>query len=143
MDFLNSGAYVTVIARSLGLVPEENPQLLPPVAPTRMGFQMLWGMGLIKRFDVLSERFKTRAGFLFQPRDLPEQFNLVYPPPDPDAAVVQDPPVDLDGPAMPQPPAHHHIPGRPVSMSFHNTLFQVMPQELQLCILRYKPSLTS
>ncbi|MFS7956799.1 hypothetical protein Hanom_Chr07g00658791 [Helianthus anomalus] len=79
----------------------------------RMGFQMLWGMGQIKRFDVLSERFKTRAGLLFQPRDLPEKFDLVYPPPDPTAAVVQDTPVNLDGPAMPQPPPPLGVPRFP------------------------------
>ncbi|MFS7930645.1 hypothetical protein Hanom_Chr04g00346681 [Helianthus anomalus] len=44
-----------------------------------MGFQTLWGMHLIKRFDVLGERFKTRAGLLWAPRDLSEQFNPVYP----------------------------------------------------------------
>ncbi|MFS7889073.1 hypothetical protein Hanom_Chr00s000003g01602601 [Helianthus anomalus] len=70
--FSYDDAYVTVIACSLGLV-TEHPQLLPPIAPTLMGFQTLWGMHLIKRFEVLGERFKTRRGLLWQPRDLPEQ----------------------------------------------------------------------
>ncbi|MFS7976867.1 hypothetical protein Hanom_Chr10g00897381 [Helianthus anomalus] len=39
--FLYGGAYVTVIARSLGHLAEVDPQLLPPIAPTRMGFQTL------------------------------------------------------------------------------------------------------
>ncbi|MFS7976868.1 hypothetical protein Hanom_Chr10g00897391 [Helianthus anomalus] len=81
-------------------------------------------MKLNKRFDVLSEQFKTRGGLVWVPRDLPEQFDLVYPLPDV-AAIVQDPLMDLDGPAM---PSHHHLLGRP---SFYDTLFQVMPRELQ------------
>ncbi|MFS7903192.1 hypothetical protein Hanom_Chr01g00021101 [Helianthus anomalus] len=60
-------------------------------------------MKLIKRFDVLGERFKTHGGLIWVPRDLPDQFNLVYPLLDA-ATVVQDPLVDLDGPTMPQPP---------------------------------------
>ncbi|MFS7964548.1 hypothetical protein Hanom_Chr08g00751641 [Helianthus anomalus] len=83
-----------------------------------MGFQTLWGMKLIKRFDVIVERFKTHGGLIWVPQDLPEQFDPVYPPSDA-AAVVQDHPVDLDGPAMPQPPPppgapqfpQHVIPG--------------------------------
>ncbi|MFS8022710.1 hypothetical protein Hanom_Chr16g01442701 [Helianthus anomalus] len=36
---------------------------------------------------------------------LTEQFEPVYPPPDPvDAVPVEDPPVDVDGAAVPQPP---------------------------------------
>ncbi|MFS8022711.1 hypothetical protein Hanom_Chr16g01442711 [Helianthus anomalus] len=43
--FLYGGAYVTVIARSLGLVLHQDPHLrTPPVMPTRMGFQSMWGM---------------------------------------------------------------------------------------------------
>ncbi|KAF5784345.1 hypothetical protein HanXRQr2_Chr11g0518451 [Helianthus annuus] len=60
--FLYGGAYVTVIARSLGLVPHQDPHLrTPPVMPTRMGFQTLWGMKVIKRFAV-GPRFKNRDG---------------------------------------------------------------------------------
>ncbi|KAF5785536.1 hypothetical protein HanXRQr2_Chr10g0429791 [Helianthus annuus] len=131
---LHGGTYVTVIAHSLGHLTEVDPQLLPPIAPTRMSFQTLRGMKLNKRFDVLGERFKTRGVLIWVPRDLPEQFDLVYHPPDV-AAIVQDPLMDLDGPAM---PSHHHLPGRP---SFHDTLFQVMPRELQQ-IRIYEPTLT-
>ncbi|MFS7903185.1 hypothetical protein Hanom_Chr01g00021011 [Helianthus anomalus] len=60
-------------------------------------------MELIKRFDVLGERVKTRGGLIWVPWDLPDQFNLVYPPLDA-AALVQDPLVALDGPTMPHPP---------------------------------------
>ncbi|KAL9997781.1 hypothetical protein Hdeb2414_s0598g00922111 [Helianthus debilis subsp. tardiflorus] len=103
--FLYGGAYVAVIARSLGIVPEEDPHLWkPPVMPTRMGFPSLWGMTLIKRFPV-GPRFKNRNGGIWREEPLPDQFELVYPPADPvDAVPVEDPPVDLDGAAMPQPP---------------------------------------
>ncbi|MFS7934912.1 hypothetical protein Hanom_Chr05g00397231 [Helianthus anomalus] len=47
-----------------------------------MGFKMLWGMKLIKRFDVLGERFETRGGLIWVPWDLPKQFDLVYHSPD-------------------------------------------------------------
>ncbi|MFS7995953.1 hypothetical protein Hanom_Chr12g01124191 [Helianthus anomalus] len=61
---------------------------MTPIMPMRMSFQTLWGMRLIKRFNVLGERFKTRAGLLFLPQNLPDQFDLAYPPPDPAAAIV-------------------------------------------------------
>ncbi|KAM0071753.1 hypothetical protein Hdeb2414_s0001g00028841 [Helianthus debilis subsp. tardiflorus] len=92
-------------------------------------------MHLIKRFDVLGERFKTRADLLWAPRDLSELFDPVYPSPDVASAVVQDPPLDLDGLEMPQPSPP---PGRP---GFHDTLFQVMPRELQQIHI-YEPKLT-
>ncbi|KAJ0740567.1 hypothetical protein HanOQP8_Chr06g0218211 [Helianthus annuus] len=38
--FLYGGAYVTVIARSLGHLPEADPKLLPPIAPTQMVFRL-------------------------------------------------------------------------------------------------------
>ncbi|KAJ0538012.1 hypothetical protein HanRHA438_Chr08g0337961 [Helianthus annuus] len=53
---------------------------------------------------------------------LPEEFDIVYPPPEPIAVLLPDPPVNLDGPAMPQPP-----PPPPGALSFHVTLFRVMP----------------
>ncbi|KAJ0802164.1 hypothetical protein HanPI659440_Chr03g0126051 [Helianthus annuus] len=37
-EFLYGDAYMTVIARALGLVPEEDPHLQAPIMPTRMGF---------------------------------------------------------------------------------------------------------
>ncbi|KAJ0570357.1 hypothetical protein HanHA300_Chr05g0177111 [Helianthus annuus] len=105
-DFLYGGAYVTVISRSLGLLPEADPHLLPAIEPTRMGFQTLWGMKLIMRFNILGEWFKTHGCHVFVPKELPEHFDPVYPPPD-HAGVVQEPPVDIDGAAMPQPPPPH------------------------------------
>ncbi|KAJ0851365.1 hypothetical protein HanPSC8_Chr13g0591361 [Helianthus annuus] len=67
-EFLYGGAYVTVIARSLGLVPHQDPHLrMPSVMPTRMGFQTLWGMKVIKRFAV-GPRFKNREGAYGQRR---------------------------------------------------------------------------
>ncbi|KAJ0914776.1 hypothetical protein HanPSC8_Chr06g0242441 [Helianthus annuus] len=80
--FLYCDAYVTVIARSLGHLPEVDPYLLPAIQPTRMGFQTLWGMKLIKRFDLLGEQFKTRGGHVFVPEKLPQHFDPVYPLPD-------------------------------------------------------------
>ncbi|KAF5809063.1 hypothetical protein HanRHA438_Chr04g0162901 [Helianthus annuus] len=103
--------------------------------PTRMGFQSLCGMGLIKRFDVIGVWFKNHAGVLWIAQDLPEQFDLVYPPSDPAVVLVPDPPMNLDSPAMPQPPPP------PGALSFHVTLFQVIVRELQY-IRRYEPSLT-
>ncbi|KAJ0712312.1 hypothetical protein HanOQP8_Chr09g0333481 [Helianthus annuus] len=120
--------------RGLGLLSEADSHLLPAIEPIRMGFQTLWGMKLIKRFDLLGERFKTRGGHIFVPEELSEDFDPVYSPPD-HAEIVKDPPVDLDGAAMPQSPPP---PGAP---SFHSTLFQVMPRELQQ-IRIYEPMLT-
>ncbi|MFS7947915.1 hypothetical protein Hanom_Chr06g00553761 [Helianthus anomalus] len=110
--FLYGGAYVTVIARSLGLLSEADPHLLPTIEPTRMGFQMLRGMKLIKRFDLLGERFKTRGGHVFVSEELLEHFDPVYPLPD-HARVVQEPSVDLGGAAMPQPPPPPRAPQFP------------------------------
>ncbi|KAJ0538010.1 hypothetical protein HanHA300_Chr08g0270141 [Helianthus annuus] len=96
--------------------------------PTWMGFQSLWGMGLIKRFDVIDPRFKNRAGGLWIEQPLPEEFDIVYPPPEPIAVLLPDPPVNLDGPAMPQPPPPppgapqfpcHVIPGHALVAAVH------------------------
>ncbi|KAM0048893.1 putative FHY3/FAR1 family protein [Helianthus debilis subsp. tardiflorus] len=103
--FLYGGAYVTVIARSFGLVPHQDPHLrTPAIMPTRMGMQSLWGMRVIKRFPV-GPRFKNPNGGVWTEQPLPEHFEDVYPPADPaDVVPVEDPPEDLDGPAVPQPP---------------------------------------
>ncbi|XP_035836908.1 uncharacterized protein LOC118484905 [Helianthus annuus] len=103
--FLYGGAYVTVIARSLGLVPHQDPHLrTPAIMPTRMGMQSLWGMRVIKRFPV-GPRFKNRDGGVWREEALPEHFEPVHPPADPaDVVPVEDPPEDLDGAAPPQPP---------------------------------------
>ncbi|KAJ0942032.1 hypothetical protein HanPSC8_Chr03g0087101 [Helianthus annuus] len=126
--FLYGGAYATVIARSLGIVPDQDPHLrTPPVMPTRMGFPSLWGMSLIRRF-VVGPRFKNRDGDIWTEEALTEQFELVYPPADPaDVVPVLDPPVDLDGAAMPQPPPppgapqfqRHVIPGHALGAALH------------------------
>ncbi|MFS8022297.1 hypothetical protein Hanom_Chr16g01437811 [Helianthus anomalus] len=52
-EFLYGRAYLIVIARSLCHLPEADPQLRSAIAPMRMGFMTLWGMKLIKRFDVI------------------------------------------------------------------------------------------
>ncbi|XP_022008406.1 uncharacterized protein LOC110907783 [Helianthus annuus] len=103
--FLYGGAYVTVIARSLGLVPHQDQHLrTPAIMPTRMGMQSLWGMRVIKRFFV-GPRFKNRDGGVWREEALPEHFEPVHPPADPaDVVPVEDPPEDLDGAAPPQPP---------------------------------------
>ncbi|KAJ0804223.1 hypothetical protein HanPI659440_Chr02g0035641 [Helianthus annuus] len=103
--FLYGGAYVTVIARSLGLVPHQDPHLrTPAIMPTRMGMPSLWGMRVIKRFPV-GPRFKNRKGGVWIEEALPEHFEPVHPPADPaDVVPVEDPPEDLDGAAVPQPP---------------------------------------
>ncbi|KAM0064476.1 hypothetical protein Hdeb2414_s0003g00103391 [Helianthus debilis subsp. tardiflorus] len=100
--FLYGGSYVTVIARSLGLVPHQDPHLrTPAVMPTRMGFQTLWGTKVIKRFAV-GPRFKNREGGVWTEEALPEHFEPVYPPADPaDAVPVEDPSEDVDGAAVP------------------------------------------
>ncbi|KAJ0820744.1 hypothetical protein HanPSC8_Chr16g0711651 [Helianthus annuus] len=126
--FLYGGSYVTVIARSLGLVLHQDPHLQTlPVMPTRMGFQSLWGMKLLKRFPV-GPRFKNRDGGIWREEPLPEQFEPVYPPPDPaDAVPVEDPPVDVDGAAVTQPPPppgapqfpRHVIPGHAPGAALH------------------------
>ncbi|KAF5761842.1 hypothetical protein HanXRQr2_Chr16g0769791 [Helianthus annuus] len=126
--FLYGGAYVTVIARSLGLVLHQDPHLrTPAIMPTRMGFQSLWGMKVIKRFPV-GPRFKNRDGGVWTEEPLPEHFEAVYPPPDPaDAVPVEDPPEDVDGAAVPQPPPppgapqfpRHVIPGHAPGVALH------------------------
>ncbi|MFS8022273.1 hypothetical protein Hanom_Chr16g01437531 [Helianthus anomalus] len=52
-EFLYGRAYLIVIARSLCHLPEADTQLRSAIAPMRMGFMTLWGMKLIKRFDVI------------------------------------------------------------------------------------------
>ncbi|MFS7951752.1 hypothetical protein Hanom_Chr07g00598821 [Helianthus anomalus] len=119
---------VTVIACSLGIVPEQDPHLRTlPVMPTRMGFPSLWGMALIMRF-LVGPQFKNRNGGIWREEPLPEQFELVYHSADPEDAVpMPDPPVDLDGAAMPQPPPppgasqfpRHVIPGHAPGAALH------------------------
>ncbi|XP_021978960.2 uncharacterized protein LOC110874954 [Helianthus annuus] len=126
--FLYGGAYVTVIARSLGLVPHQDPHLrTPAIMPTRMGMQSLWGMRVIKRFPV-GPRFKNRDGGVWREEALPEHFEPVHPPADPaDVVPVEDPPEDLDGAAEPQPPPpagapqfpRHVIRGRAPGAALH------------------------
>ncbi|KAM0012949.1 hypothetical protein Hdeb2414_s0046g00746731 [Helianthus debilis subsp. tardiflorus] len=126
--FLYGGAYVTVIACSLGLVPHQDPHLrTPAVMPTRMGFQTLWGMKVIKRFAV-GPQFKNRNGGVWTEEALPEHFEPVHPLADPtDAVPVEDPPEDVDGAAVPQPPPpagapqfpRHIIPGHTPGAALH------------------------
>ncbi|KAJ0598956.1 hypothetical protein HanHA89_Chr04g0171371 [Helianthus annuus] len=126
--FLYGGAYVTVIARSLGLVPHQDPHLrTPAIMPTRMGMQSLWGMRVIRRFPI-GPRFKNREGGVWTEQALPEHFEPVHPPADPaDVVPVEDPPEDLDGAAEPQPPPpagapqfpRHVIRGRAPGAALH------------------------
>ncbi|KAJ0871065.1 hypothetical protein HanRHA438_Chr11g0507911 [Helianthus annuus] len=135
--FLYGGAYVTVIARSLGLVPQQDPHLrTPAIMPTRMGMQSLWGMRVIRRFPV-GPRFKNRDGGVWGEEALPEHFEPVHPPADPADVVPRGGPSGgsrrCSGAT-----ATRHLPGH---LSFHVTLFEVVPQELRY-IRMYEPGLT-
>ncbi|KAJ0865498.1 hypothetical protein HanRHA438_Chr12g0541171 [Helianthus annuus] len=112
-ELLYGGAYVTRIALSLGYHPEnDHDRVGPAIQPKRMGMNTILGMHVTKKFSC-GKRFKNADGEQYALKQLPAQFDLVYPPRDPEvpdehepANVIPEPPQPRGPPGAPQFPRH-------------------------------------
>ncbi|KAK1410094.1 hypothetical protein QVD17_36627 [Tagetes erecta] len=67
---LYGGAYITVIARSFGISPDQDARISPSIKATKLGKTSLHSMRLMRKFPV-GLRFKDENGEIFVPVQLP------------------------------------------------------------------------
>ncbi|KAF5784706.1 hypothetical protein HanXRQr2_Chr10g0420071 [Helianthus annuus] len=95
--------YVTIIAHSIGLFPDGDAHLRPLIEPTSLGLSTMWVMKPLKKFPIFRERFHTTDHHLYVLVPLTPDFPLVFPPPQPREAQVEEQLADLDTLPHPQP----------------------------------------
>ncbi|KAJ0921580.1 hypothetical protein HanPSC8_Chr05g0193171 [Helianthus annuus] len=108
---LYGGANVTMIALSLGYHPETDPRVGKAIQLNRMGMNTLSRMHVTKNFQC-GKLFKGADDQPYVPTQLPAQFELVYPPRNPEVPehepdmYIPEPPQPCGPPGAPQFPRH-------------------------------------